>query len=113
MPWKRISRWAGLGALPGLAFLTLAVPVEPEIDLLLGLGGILLAVTGALAAGLAAAAPEPSQRRRTLLRAGAAALLGFVVFFVQPVLGIVVALVGVLVGARWEDAGRSILSRTG
>ncbi len=114
MPWKRISRWAALGVVPGLAFLTLAVPVEPELDLLLGLGGILLVVTGALAAGLAAAAPDPARRRSTLLRSGIAAVVGFALFFVQPVLGIVVALVGVFVGAFWEgDAGRSLLSRSG
>ena len=40
MKWKRSVGWAVLGTLPGLVLLVLSVPVGPDLDLLLGVGGI-------------------------------------------------------------------------
>lgn len=100
--WKRMASWALLGALPGLVLLGLSIPIEPEIDLLVGLAGISLTVVGAVIGALASREPDSSRARRLILRSSIGALVGLGFFVVQPVVGTIAALVGIAVGANWD-----------
>jgi hypothetical protein len=93
--------WAALGTLPGLVLVALSGPVEPDLDLLLGVGGVLLMVIGALVGGLAGREEDPKLRRRVAGGAALGAAVGAagIVLPFPPILGAVLVFAGAFVGA--------------
>ena len=96
---KRMIGWAVLGTLPGVALVILSVPVGPEVDLLLGLGGIFIALVGALVGALAGREDDPTDRRRVAGGAAAGAAVGALLLALHPIVGTILAVVGAFVGA--------------
>ncbi len=92
-------KWALLGAVPGVLLIALAGPVEPELDLLLGVGGFAAAVVGALVGALAGREHDPEVRRQVAWRSGLGAAAGVLLMLVQPFLGAALAIVLALFGA--------------
>ena len=99
MKWKRAVGWAVLGTLPGLVLLVLSVPVGPDLDLLLGVGGMFLIVLGSVVGTLAGREEDPMNRKRVAGGAAAGAAIGALFFLFQPLFGAVLALVGAFLGA--------------
>ena len=98
MKWKRAVGWAVLGTLPGLVLLVLSAPVGPDLDLLLGVGGIFLIVLGGVVGALAGR-EEDSMNRKRVAGAAAGAAIGALFFLFQPLFGVFLALVGAFLGA--------------
>ena len=108
MKWKRVVGWAVLGALPGLVLLVLSVPVGPDLDLLLGVGGIFLVVFGGVVGTLAGREEDPMNRKRVARGAAAGAAIGALFSLFDPLLGAVLALVGAFLGvSRARRSGGS------
>jgi hypothetical protein len=93
--------WAALGTLPGLVLVVLSGPVEPDLGLLFGVGGVLLMIVGALVGALAGREEDPKVRRRVAAGAAAGAAVGAAAFVLPfpPILGALLVLVGAFVGA--------------
>ena len=99
MKRKRAVGWAVLGTLPGLVLLVLSAPVGPDLDLLLGVGGIFLIVLGGVVGALAGREENSMNRKRVAGGAAAGAAIGALFFLFQPLFGAVLALVGAFLGA--------------